>query len=120
LAEKENAMLKVLLAATLLCAGSLALAQTAPAPASPARAEKGRRFDCSQTKDPQACEARRQKMLEARDKARAACEGKKGEDHANCMEQQLCPQAKDPAKCEARVKERIERRKSQQPNKAPQ
>ena len=96
--------------AALLCASAALPAQDAPA-------AKGRRFDCSATQDPQACEERRKKLVEARDKARAACADKKGDEHADCMEQQFCAQAKDPAKCEARIKSRIEKRKAQKQSK---
>ena len=104
-------MLKTLAAAAAVLAATttLALAQAPDAKGAPA--QKARRFDCSQTKDPKACEERREKLKAARDKARSACEGKQGGDHAACMEQQFCAQAKDPAKCEARIKERAEKRR---------
>lgn len=73
---------------------------------------KGRRFDCSQAKDPKACEERVAKLRAARDKARKACEGKSGEEHNACMRQQLCAGAKDPKACEeraARAKPMIEK-----------
>ena len=102
-------MLKTLAAAVLLSATTLAFAQQSPEQKAPPR--KARHFDCSQTKDPKACEERREKAKAARDKARSACEGKQGADHAACMEQQYCAQAKDPASCEARIKSRVEKRK---------
>jgi hypothetical protein len=38
----------------------------------------------------------------AHEKARKACEGKKGEEGRDCMRREMCAQAKDPGKCEAR------------------
>ena len=86
--------LTVTLAATLLAASTALHAQA------PAESGKGRRFDCSQAKDPKACEERVAKMKGARDKARAACEGKQGDEHRACMRQQFCSSAKDPKACE--------------------
>jgi hypothetical protein len=102
-------MLKTLAAAVLLSATTLAFAQQPPEQKAPP--QKGHRFDCSQAKDPKACTERREKLKAARDKARSACEGKQGTDHAACMEQQYCAQAKDPASCEARIKSRVEKRR---------
>jgi len=51
-----------------------------------------------------------EKMKAARDKARQACESKKGEEHAACMRRETCAQAADPAACEARAKEGMARR----------
>jgi hypothetical protein len=76
-----------------------------------AKPPAARRFDCSRAKDPKGCEERVAKMREALDKARKACEGKKGEERAQCMEKSFCTEAKDPAKCEANLKERAERRR---------
>ena len=90
-------------ATAVLLAGSFPLHAQEP--------KAGPRFDCSQAKDPKACTERREKLKAARDKARSACEGKQGTDHAACMEQQYCAQAKDPASCEARIKSRVEKRR---------
>jgi hypothetical protein len=49
---------------------------------------------------------RREKMKAAHQKALGACEGKKGQEHRDCMRTEMCAQSKDPAKCEARMKER--------------
>jgi hypothetical protein len=68
------------------------------------------RFDCSQARDPKACEERRDKMKAARTQADQACQGKTGAEHRECMVKQLCAQSKDPAKCEAMGKERMARR----------
>jgi hypothetical protein len=79
----------------------------------PAEAQKPRppqRFDCSKAKDPKACEERLAKAKAARDKARKACEGRKGDEHRDCMRRELCAQTKDPARCEAQVKEAAARR----------
>ncbi len=62
-----------------------------------------RHFDCSQAKDPKACEERVAKMKAAMEKARAACEGKQGEERRACMRTQMCAQSKDPKACEARA-----------------
>jgi hypothetical protein len=100
-------MLKTLLAALLLAVSTGLLAQT-PSDASKPRAE--RRFDCSKAKDPKACEERLAKAKAAHQKARQACEGKKGAEGRDCMRREMCAQSKDPAKCEAQVKERSAQR----------
>jgi len=88
--------------ALLLASTALFAQQSAPAPA----AGKGSaRFDCSQAKDPTACQDRREKARAAFQKARAACEGKQGAERRDCMRTQMCSSAKDPANCEARAKE---------------
>ena len=46
---------------------------------------------------------RREQLKQAHEKASRACEGKKGEEHRNCMATQMCAQAKDPKACEARI-----------------
>jgi hypothetical protein len=97
--------------ACLLAASTALYAQTTPAPADPGKgAPRGRHFDCSQAKDPKACEERRaqgrQKMKAAHDKAAKACEGQKDGARRDCMRKELCAQSKDPAKCEAQAKER--------------
>ena len=99
-------MLKTLASLTgalLLAASAAALAQQA-APAPGAGKAPGR-FDCSQAKDPKACQERRDKARAAFQKANAACEGKKGAERRDCMRTQMCSSAQDPAKCEARAKE---------------
>jgi hypothetical protein len=100
-------MIKLTLAvAGALLAGTLVHAQTPPK--DPA---KRPRYDCSQAADPKACEAQREKMRAAHEKARAACEGKQGPERGECMRVHMCAEAKDPAQCEARAKEAAERRK---------
>lgn len=99
-------MLRPLLCAFLLTASTGLLAQTPPDAAKP-RPE--RRFDCSKAKDPKACEERLAKAKAAHEKARQACEGKKGTEGRDCMRHEMCAQASDPAKCEARAKERMTR-----------
>ncbi|HEX5766984.1 MAG TPA: hypothetical protein VFX94_02015, partial [Burkholderiales bacterium] len=64
--------LPVLLAACFL-ASSTAFAQAPQGDAS--KAPRKARFDCSQAKDPKACEERRAKVKAAHDKAAKACEG---------------------------------------------
>jgi len=81
----------------LLVASAAALAQPA-------------RFDCSQARDPKACEERLARLKAARDQARQACEGKSGDAARECMQKELCAQSKDPAKCEAGLKERAAER----------
>ena len=70
----------------------------------------GARFDCSQAKDPKACEERLTKMKNAAHDARKACEGKSGAEHQDCMVKHRCAQSKDPARCEAQGRERMAHR----------
>ncbi len=95
----------------LLLGATTALHAQAPStdPAKP-QPRKERRYDCSKAADPKACEERRAKVKEAVSKARAACEGRQGEERRDCMRQQACAQAKDPAKCQANAKAHAERR----------
>ena len=65
---------------------------------------------CAQQKDPKACEERVAKMKDAARSARAACEGKRGAEHDECMMKQMCAQAKDAARCEAEGRARLARR----------
>jgi hypothetical protein len=97
--------LSVLIAAALLAASPALYAQ-----APKDDAHKGRRFDCSQAKDPKACEERAAKGREMMAKARKACEAKKGAEHSECMRKETCAQTKDAAKCEARAKEAMAKR----------
>lgn len=96
--------LSCLIGAALLAASSVVHAQ--------AEAPKARRFDCSQAKDPQACEERRAKMRAMHAKAAKACEASKGKAavHRDCMRREWCAQTADPAKCEAAAKARVARR----------
>jgi Spy/CpxP family protein refolding chaperone len=102
-------MLPPLLGAALLAASAAVFAQqTTPAPAPEAgKGPKMGRFDCSQAKDPKACEERRDKARAAMKKAHAACDGKKGDERRDCMRKEMCSGAPDPAKCEASAKERM-------------
>jgi len=99
-------MLRTLLCALLLTASTGLLAQT---PSDAAKPRSERRFDCSKAKDPKACEERLAKAKAMHQKARQACEGKKGAEGRDCMSHEMCAQTQDPAKCEARVKERTAR-----------
>jgi Spy/CpxP family protein refolding chaperone len=103
-------MLKPFIGAVLFAASTALFAQAAPsAPADGAKAPReGRRFDCSQAKDPKACGERREKMKAAYSKAKSACEGKQGAEHRTCMRDQMCSQSKDPAKCKAEAEKRGE------------
>ena len=88
------------------CAAALGAATLfAAAPTLHAQAPKGEgaRFDCSQAKDPKACEERRDKLKAARTQAEQACQGKAGAEYRACMTQQMCAQSKDPKGCEERV-----------------
>lgn len=99
--------LSLLIGTALLAASTLAGAQ-APRSDVP----KHRRFDCSQAKDPKACEERRAKAREMHAKASKACEASKDKagEHRDCMRREMCAQTKDPAKCEARAKEAMAKR----------
>ena len=99
--------LSLLIGTTLLAASTLVSAQ---APKSDA--PKHRRFDCSQAKDPKACEEQLTKAREMHAKASKACEASKGKagEHRDCMRREMCAQTKDPAKCEAQAKEAMARR----------
>jgi hypothetical protein len=89
-----------ILAACLFAASTLSFAQGSQEPAKPA--PRGR-YDCSQAKDPKACEERRAKMREVHDKAAKACEGKQGGERRDCMRHEMCAQSKDPKACEERA-----------------
>ena len=91
----------------LLAASALAQAQAPEGQRPPPR-----RFDCSQAKDPKACEERRAKAREMHSKASQACAAVKGKagEHRDCMRREWCAQTKDPAQCEARAKEAMARR----------
>jgi hypothetical protein len=95
--------LPLLIGAALVAASTFVHAQ-----APQGEASKARRFDCSQAKDPKACEERRAKAKEMHAKALKACEASKGKEteHRACMQREFCAQAEDPAKCEAHAKER--------------
>jgi hypothetical protein len=97
------------IAVCLFAASTVALAQ-APQGGEAKPPAKKARFDCSQAKDPKACEERKAKAKAALEKARKACEGKQGADHVACMRHETCASAKDPAACEARAKEIAEKR----------
>lgn len=82
----------------------LAESVTAPPPAPPpARAVQTQQpeaqFDCATSKQPEQCQARQ----EARKKALAACQGKTGAQHKQCLNGQAqsvdCKKAADPARC---------------------
>jgi Spy/CpxP family protein refolding chaperone len=94
-------MFKTLVTALLLAASPALLAQ-----GDPAKATRKLRIDCSQAKDPKACEAFRARLKAAYDKATKACEGRKGGERRDCMRREMCAQSMDPAKCEAAVKDR--------------
>jgi hypothetical protein len=73
-------------------------------------AQTPKRFDCSQAKDPKACEERLAKARAERERVRKACEGKTDADHVACVRRERCAQAKDPGQCEAHAKERMAKR----------
>jgi len=100
--ERIAMKLPTLLAACLLAASTLSFAQ-APSGTNQGDAAKAPRrahFDCSQAKDPKACEERQAKLKAARDKASKACEGKQGSERRECMRHEMCAQSKDPKGCE--------------------
>ena len=103
--------LPVMIGAALLAASSLVHAQ-APQGDAAKPDPRQRRFDCSQAKDPKACEERRAKAREMHAKATKACEASKNKagEHRDCMRRELCAQTKDPAKCEAHAKEAMAKR----------
>ena len=102
-----------LIAACLLAASTLSFAQAPSGDA--AKAPRKERFDCSQAKDPKACEERRAKMKAMHEKASKACEGKQAGERRECMRHEICAQAKDPKACEARAeKAKAERRKARE------
>ena len=102
-----------LVAACFLAASTAAFAQAPQGgDATKAPPAKKARSDCSQAKDPKACEERVAKGKAALEKARKACEGKQGNERSDCVRRELCAQAKDPAACEARAKANVERREA--------
>ena len=106
-----------LLGAALLAASTSLFAQGTATPPAGGGSKGGHRFDCSQAKDPKACEERREKVREAREAARKACEGKTGAEHRECMIKEGCSKAQDPAKCEANLKARAEKHKERMEQK---
>jgi len=106
--ERTPMKLPTLLAACLLAASTISYAQAPSGDA--AKAPRKARFDCSQAKDPKACEERRAKAKAANEKAAKACEGKQGAEHVACMRTVRCAQTKDPAQCEAKAKEKAAKR----------
>jgi len=102
--------LPAIIAACLLAVSTAALAQAPQGGTTAKPPAKKARFDCSQAKDPKACEERKAKARAAVEKARKACEGKQGAEHVACMRHETCASAKDPAACEARAKEIAEKR----------
>ncbi len=100
-------MFKALIPAVLLALSTTVFAQ---APAGDAGKARGKRFDCSQAKDPKACQERMSKAKAAHEQARKACEAKPAGERRDCMRSEMCKQSADPAKCEARAKERQARR----------
>jgi Spy/CpxP family protein refolding chaperone len=101
--ERTPMKLPTLIAACLLAASTATFAQAPQGDA--AKAPRKARYDCSQAKDPKACEERRAKMKAAHEKAAKACESRKGAEHGACMRKEMCAQSADPAKCEAKAKE---------------
>ena len=99
--------LSILLATALLATSGASWAQQSETPKP--RAER-RHFDCSQAKDPKACEERQAKMKAAFEKAKAACAGKQGDEHAGCMRHEVCASAKNPNACEEAAQKRAEKK----------
>jgi hypothetical protein len=101
-------MLKTLLCLALLTPATALFAQSPSDTQKQPRSE--RRFDCSKAKDPKACEERMANAKAAQQKARQACEGRKGDEQRECMRREMCAQTKDPARCEAHIKDRAAQR----------
>ena len=80
--------MKSILAACLLAAFATVSFAQAPS-GDAAKAPRKGRFDCSQAKDPKACEARAEKAKAAMQQARKACEGKQGDERRDCMRHEL-------------------------------
>ena len=83
------------LGALLFAASTTLYAQTPPSGGDGAAPRAHRGFDCSKAQDPKACEERRAKFrermiqkMEARQKMHEACNGKRGEDLAQCLKAQ--------------------------------
>jgi hypothetical protein len=72
--------------------------QPPPAPAAQPQ-RPARPIDCATSKQPEQCQARQ----EARTKALAACQGKTGAAHKECLNEQAqsadCKKTSDPARC---------------------
>lgn len=84
-------------------------AQAAP-PGQPAKpAAAGKRFDCSQAKDPARCEEKRKELRARVEAAKQACAAKPAEERRACLTEALCAKAPDPQKCHARAQQRAER-----------
>ena len=98
-------MFRTLVTAALLAASPALFAQ-----ADAGKAPRKARFDCSQAKDPKACQENAAKLKAAHEKASKACESKKGGERHDCMRREMCAQSADPAKCEAGARERAARR----------
>lgn len=65
---------------------------------------------CATPDDPKACEADRQKMKAAMDKAHDACKAVPDQDRRRCMQTTLCAQSPDPSQCNARASGQEKRR----------
>ncbi len=79
--------LSLMIAAGLLAA-STALHAQAPKPEG-GKSRPGQRVDCSQAKDPKACEEQIAKFRAAREKAHEACRSKAFEEYRACMREQV-------------------------------
>jgi len=107
-------------AGILLIAASFALhaqpapSQPAPKPASGMEKMRdhtgGDHHRCATPDDPKACDADRQRMKAAMNKAHEACKGVPDKDRRSCMQTSLCAQAPDPAQCNERASDRDKRR----------
>jgi hypothetical protein len=89
--------LSLMIGAALLAASAAVHAQ-APQPEG-----KARRFDCSQAKDPKACEEGMSKRKAERERVRKACESKTGDERSACVRREWCAAAKDPKACEEKM-----------------
>jgi len=83
---------------TLILLGVLCAAPWSTTAQAQAATEAAPAVDCSKARDPQRCQAR--------EAARAACQGKRGAAHRQCMEDGMpppdCGRSADPTRCAAK------------------
>jgi hypothetical protein len=81
------------------------------------QAQASKRVDCSQAKDPSACEERERVRKERADRLRdmhrraaEVCKTRPAPEQRECMQTEMCREAKDPARCEENARKNAERR----------
>ncbi len=70
----------------------------------------GEQRRCATPDDPKACDAERQKIRAAMEKAHESCKAVPGNERRGCMQTSLCAQAPDPTQCNARESDKQKRR----------